>query len=314
MKRQQFYIGTIVLLTVVLLFSFFTKEEAGSLRVEAFGADGSDQQDDSSAIQAAIDYSYENDKLPVQLLGKNYTLKQGLHLKEGVALEMGLATKLLAEGDFNVVELEKKAAITNGTIEITTPEFSRAAIYVSGQEQVWTTERFHIENVVLYNSSGTNRGKGISFTAGNSGEFISFVNVMSVNISGFHTGVHLQAAPPKKDGDYNFINGNRFVNLTLDDCIVCIQFDSAVTIPHEVSGNMFENVQIQLTERTDKAMILSGTNNRIDGMIWDASFVEDNQPLIEFIGESSGNDVNMNVPKDRVTDEGQGNRYSTLEE
>jgi hypothetical protein len=319
MKRQYVYIGTIVLLAaaVVLLIGLLSREtfeKHGSIRVEAFGADGNDQQDDSSAIQAAIDYSYENEKLPVKLLGKSYLLKRGLQLKEGITLEMGMATKLLAEGDFNVLEAEQKTSIRNGTIEITTPEFRGAAIYVSGKEQVWTTDRIHIENVTLYNSSGTNRGEGISFNAGTSGEFISFVNVSGVNVSGFHSAVLLQAAPPGGGKDYNFINGNRFINMTLDDCIVCININSAVTIPNEVSGNMFENLQIQLTERTDKAVILSGSNNIIEGMVWDASFIKDSQTLIELTEESSGNLLKLNLPTERVVDEGQSNHFSSLDE
>ncbi|MGM0828898.1 MAG: hypothetical protein ACQEU4_11780 [Bacillota bacterium] len=319
MKRQYIYIVTIVLLaaTVVLLIGSLSREtieEPGSVRVEAFGAEGNDQQDDSSAIQAAIDYSYENDNLPVQLLGKTYILKRGLKLKEGVKLEMGMATKLLVEGNFNVLEVEQKTSITNGTIEITTPEFRSAAIYVSGKEQVWTTNRIHIENVTLYNSSGTNRGKGIFFNAGSSGEFISFVNVSGVNVSGFHSAVLLEATPPEGGEDYNFINGNRFVNMTLDDCIVCIQVNSAVTIPNEASGNMFKNLQIQLTERTDKAVILSGSNNIIEGMVWDVAFMEDRQALIELTKDSSENLLKLNLPKDRVADEGRGNHLSALEE
>lgn len=319
MKSQYIYIVTIVLLaaTVVLLIGSLTREtieEPGRVRVEAFGAEGNDHQDDSSAIQDAIDYSYENDNLPVQLLGKTYILKRGLKLKEGVMLEMGMATKLLVEGNFNVLEVEQKTSITNGTIEITNPEFRGAAIYVSGKEQVWTTDRIHIENVILYNSSGTNRGKGILFNAGSSGEFISFVNVSGVNVSGFHSAVLLEATPPEGGEGYNFINGNRFVNMTLDDCIVCIQINSAVTIPNEVSGNMFDNLQIQLTERTDKAVILSGSNNIIEGMVWDVASMKDRQVLIELTKDSSENLLKLNLSKDRVADEGRGNHLSALEE
>jgi hypothetical protein len=319
MKRQIVYIATIVLLAavVVLLIGLLSKKpfkEDGSIRVEAFGADGDDQQDDSSAIQAAIDYSYENEKLPVKLLGKSYLLKRGLQLKEGITLEMGMATKLLVEGNFNVLEAEQKTSIKNGTIEITNPEFRGAAIYVSGKEQVWTTDRIHIENVTLYNSSGTNHGEGISFNAGTSGEFISFVNVSGVNVSGFHSAVLLQAAPPEGGEDYNFINGNRFINMTLDDCIVCIHIKSDVTVPNEVSGNMFKNLQIQLTERTDKAVILSGSNNIIEGMLWDASFIKDSQTLIKLTEKSAGNLLKINLPRYRIMDEGQGNHISTLEE
>jgi hypothetical protein len=319
MKRQIVYIATIVLLAaaVVLLIGLLSNEhfeEDGSIRAEAFGADGNDQQDDYSAIQAAIDYSYENEKLPVKLLGKSYLLKRGLQLKEGVTLELGMATKLLVEGNFNVLEAEQKTAIKNGTIEITNPEFSGAVIYVSGKEQIWTADRIHIENVTLYNSSGSNRGEGILFNAGTSGEFISFVNVSGVNVSGFYTAVLLQAAPPEGGEDYNFINGNRFINMTLDDCIVCIHIKSDVTVPNEVSGNMFENLQIQLSERTEKAVILSGSNNIIEGMLWDASFIKDSQTLIKLSEKSSGNLLNTNLPKDRVIDEGRGNHFSSLEE
>ncbi|WP_232324877.1 glycosyl hydrolase family 28-related protein [Halobacillus mangrovi] len=316
MKLQWVYIGIITVLIAMVLIGIFIMgpgQDTGRTNVEAFGASGDDSKDDSSAIQAAIDSSYENDNLPVQLLGKTYILKQGLRLKEGVSLEMGVATKILVEGNFNVLELERKTSITNGTIEITTPEFQSAVIHVSGKEQVWTTERIQLENVTLYNSSGSNRGKGIYFSADTSDEFISFVNVSGVNVSGFHTAVHLQATPPEKEEEHNFVNGNRFVNMTLDDCVVCIRLDSDVTIPNEVSGNMFDNLQIQLTERTDKAVILSGTNNTLEGMIWDASIIEDAHPLIEGTEPSYGNFIRMNLPKDRFLDKGQGNNYSIFE-
>ncbi|MCA0149776.1 glycoside hydrolase family 55 protein [Rossellomorea vietnamensis] len=280
-----------------------------SIRSESFGAEGDDQKDDSSAIQAAIDYSHENGHLPVQLLGETYILKKGLHLKEGVSLEMGVATKLVAEGNFNVLELEEKSSVTNGTIEVTTPDFQSSAIYISGKERVWTTNRIQVENVTLYNSSGSNKGEGISLTAGSSGEFISFMNILGVNVSGFYSGVSLEVSPPEGGEEYNFINGNRFVNLTLDDCIVCIQVDSSASIPNEASGNMFDNLQIQLTERTSKAVSLSGSHNIIEGMVWDMNALKGNQSLIEFSNESSENVVKFNIPKVSLVDKGSNNHF-----
>ncbi|MFC0525529.1 hypothetical protein ACFFGV_18250 [Pontibacillus salicampi] len=314
MNKKWIYVGTIATLTflIVVLIAYLNAsslEEKSSILVEEFGGYGNDDKDDSSAIQDAIDLSYKENKLPVQLLGETYILKQGLQLKEGVSLVMGQSTKLLVEGNFNVLELKKNTSITKGTIEVTNPDFSSNVVYISGEEKIWTTESIIVEQLTLYNSSGSNSGNAISFIAEGSGEFISFVNVVNVNISGFHTSVYLQAIPPNNEEEYNFINGNRFINVTMEDCIVCIHMNSEVTIPNEVSGNVFDNLQIQLTERTERVAIISGSHNTIEGMIWDASILKDSSPLIDFQQESYKNVVETNLSNNRIVDVGKENRY-----
>lgn len=315
MKRVKMIISLgCAIVAIMIAYLLITKDRSPVeyVNVIDFGADGKDLEDDAKAIQAAIDYSHKTGIGVVKILGNhNYVIKSGLILKEGVELEFGQNTRLFIEGDFRAIEVEKNASIKNGIIEVTNPTFNSEVIYLDGKHKFWSSERTFFDNVTILNSSGNNKGTGIYLYANGSEHFISFVNFQNLKISGFHKGIYLKVEEPKEANEYSWINGNRFKDITLDDCIRCIEIDSAVSIPSESSGNKFSGLQIQLTKKTEKAIVVSGSDNYFEGMIWDTQELNNNALIIELSKESLRSFLLLNLPIEYVQDQGQFNSYSS---
>ncbi|MEO2073949.1 MAG: hypothetical protein ABGX20_00820 [Bacillus sp. (in: firmicutes)] len=285
------------------------------VNVDEFGANGTDDKDDSEYIQEAINYGHNSKIGKVKLLGnKNYTLKRGLVLKEGVELEFGQNTRIKVEGNFRVFEVKKNASVTNGIIEIVDARYDSDVFYLDGDQKFWSWDRTQISNVTIINTSGSHKGTGIHLYAGGPEHFISFVDFSGIRIAGFYTGVKLEAERTEDSNKYSFVNGNRFINFTLDDCVTCIDIDSSVTVPNESTGNDFSGLQIQLTKHTKSAITISGSDNKFEGVIWDVHLLKKNKPIIVFSKESARNTVFSNITSNFIRDNGENNYYTSPEE
>ena len=314
--KKSFLVIIILILAAAFLLLFVQNSSREShineeyVNAEEFGAAGGDDKDDSGAIQAAINFSAKEKIGKVKLSGNHhFILKNGIKVKEGVKVELGENTKIFVEGNFRAFELMKNASIENGTIEVTKAEFASDVIYLNGKERFWSHERTRIHNVAIINSSGTNSGKAISLYSKGADHFISFVNFSDINISGFEYGIHI-LSEKYSDDQFSFINGNRFTNITLDDCLTCIHIDSSITIPNESSGNQFTGVQLQLTEKTERAIYVSGSDNFFEAMIWDPQVAEEGKPLVEFSKSSMRSYMLTNLDSDLVKDDGDSNRIA----
>ncbi|MCM3598322.1 glycoside hydrolase family 55 protein [Metabacillus idriensis] len=313
-------IGVFIALSILIVVQkiFFNELHANQkvnvnfVDVESFGANGTDLNDDSLAIQKAIDYSAKSKIGKVKLQGnKNYILTRGIKIKEGVTLEFDQNTRLYIEGNFRGIEVEKNASIYNGIIEVSSPEFDDEVIYLNGSEQFWSSTRTNISNVTIVNSSERNKGTGIKLVSEKSGDFISFTNFQDIEIIGFYNGVRLISTQQgsKAEGGYSYINGNRFINLTLDDCVSCIEIVSSATVPNEVSGNEFSGLQIQISKATKKILTVSGSNNRFEAMVWDTQLLEKQSPIIVFTDQSAYSLLTSNLQENFISDRGNSNKY-----
>ncbi|MBN8235208.1 hypothetical protein JF544_08090 [Halobacillus kuroshimensis] len=282
-------------------------EKQGFVHAKDFGAVPGDEKDDGASIQEAVDYSAEHNIGTVKVTGgERYRMESEVVIKQGVEIEFGRNTVVEVVGDFTVFTLEKNASIINGVIEISDASFKSSVITLDGKEQFWSWEITQIHGLTLINTSGENSGTGINVTADQTNEYVSFVDFASLTIVGFNRGIHLKAVP--SDEDPNFVNGNRFTNVTLEDCVECIVMEGAVTVPNEVSGNQFTNMQIQPTDKTESIMTVSGTNNYFQGMIWDIQLLFNNQP-IELKDQSNGNTIMTNLNASYIRDNGVNNTY-----
>lgn len=285
------------------------------VNVDEFGANGEDSKDDSQPIQAAIDHSHDSKIGKVKLLGnRTYIARQGLVLKAGVELEFGQNTRLRIVGNFRAIDVKKNASISNGIIEIADNSFNSDVIYLDGNQKFWSWDRTQIRNVTILNITGSHKGTGLHLYAGESGHFISFVNFTDIRIAGFQTGVKLEADKPKVKDKYSFVNGNRFTNLTLDDCVRCIDINSSVSIPNESSGNGFSGLQIQISKNTKQAIRVSGSDNKFEGIIWDFHILKKNKSIVEFTNNSMRNRLDSNLGSVYIKDKGKNNYYSSPEE
>ncbi|WP_347862269.1 hypothetical protein U0355_03565 [Salimicrobium sp. PL1-032A] len=85
--------------------------------------------------------------------------------------------------------------------------------------------------------------------------------------------------------------------------------DSSITIPNEVSGNQFSGLQIQPSGDTEQAMVISGSDNRFDGIIWDIEQYPDASSFVAFSSDSQRNVVTTNITGAFIEDEGRSNEW-----
>lgn len=296
-----FFLGLCILGT--LYYFYQDRSITGYIDAEKYGANGDDGEDDSKAIQRAIDESYASKIGKVRLAGnKQYVLDSGLVVKRGVELELGQNTKVLVNGNFRAFSLHKNASITNGILEVTDKHFASEVIYLDGKERFWSDTRTRVRNVTILNSSGSHRGTGMKLFAGGAGHYISFVNFQELSIAGFEKGLEMTVQKPKRKAAW--VNGNRFTNLTFDDCVRSIVMNSSASVPNESSGNQFTGLQVQISKHTKQILAVSGTHNTFDGMIWDAQLLKNPSALIEVKATALQTKLDFNIDEKFVKDQG----------
>ncbi|MCU4755357.1 hypothetical protein OCA26_04210 [Bacillus cereus] len=299
----------ILLIGVVLItFAFYqynnkdglTKDD--KLYVEDFKG-----KNDSNKIQSAINKA-ESSKIKTVLLDdKKYKITSPIIVKKGVKLLFGYGTQFVVEGNFRVLELEKNASIEGAYIAIDDPKFNSEVIYLDGKNKYYNTwNKTQIKDINIINWAETNKGTGISLYSSGKENEISFVNFENIKVVGMETGLKLVAKKPR-DGNA-WINANRFINFSLEDCVNVIHMDSQVTTPNETSGNQFINLQIQPSNKTKSIIRVSGQHNEFHGMVWDLNKIKHENELIELTDKSMNTVINItSVPINRVLDSGKAN-------
>ncbi|MFZ7807161.1 hypothetical protein [Bacillus thuringiensis] len=293
---------------VLIIFAFYQynkKDYAAkstNLYVEDFkGAN------DSIKIQSAINKAASSKIKTVLLDDKKYKITSPITVKKGVKLLFGYGSQFVVEGNFRVLELEKNASIEGAYIAIDDPKFNSEVIYLDGKNKNYNTwNKTQIKDINIINWTETNKGTGISlYSAGKENE-ISFVNFENIKIVGMETGLKLVAKKPSTG--HAWINANRFMNFSLEDCVNMIYMDSQVTTPNEISGNQFTNLQIQPSNKTKSIIQVSGQHNEFHGMVWDLNKIKHENELIELTDKSMNTVVEMSsVPANRVLDSGKSN-------
>lgn len=299
----------ILLIGIILItFAFYQYNKTDSLSkndkvyVEDFKG-----ENDSNKIQSAINKA-ESSKIKTVLLDdKKYKITSPIVVKHGVKLLFGYGTQFVVEGNFRVLELEKNASIEGAYIAIDDPKFNSEVIYVDGKNKHYNTwHKTQIKDINIINWTETNKGTGISLYSGGKENEISFINFENIKVVGMETGVKLVAKKPQSG--HAWINANRFMNFSLEDCINMIYMDSNVTTPNEISGNQFTNLQIQPSNKTKSIVKVSGQHNEFNGMVWDLQKINHEKELIELTDKSMNTVVEMSsVPANRILDSGKSN-------
>ncbi|MEC5306633.1 hypothetical protein [Bacillus thuringiensis] len=293
---------------VLIIFAFYQYNKkdyaakSANLYVEDFkGAN------DSIKIQSAINKAASSKIKTVLLDDKKYKITSPITVKKGVKLLFGYGSQFVVEGNFRVLELEKNASIEGAYIAIDDPKFNSEVIYLDGKNKYYNTwNKTQIKDINIINWTETNKGTGISlYSAGKENE-ISFVNFENIKIVGMETGLKLVAKKPSTGQAW--INANRFMNFSLEDCVNMIYMDSQVTTPNEISGNQFTNLQIQPSNKTKSIIKVSGQYNEFHGMVWDLQKISHENELIELTDKSMNTVIEMSsVPANRILDSGKSN-------
>ncbi|MED1567695.1 hypothetical protein [Bacillus paramycoides] len=294
-----------IVLIIFAFYHYYNKESLAKndkLYVEDFKGNN-----DSNKIQSAINKA-ESSKIKTVLLDdKKYKITSPIIVKKGVKLLFGYGTQFVVEGNFRVLELEKNASIEGAYIAIDDPKFNSEVIYLDGKNKYYNTwHKTQIKDINIINWTETNKGTGISLYSGGKENEISFINFENIKVVGMEIGIKLVAKKP--NSGHAWINANRFMNFSLEDCVNMIYMDSHVTTPNEISGNQFTNLQIQPSNKTKSIVRVSGQHNEFNGMVWDLNKINHENELIELTDKSMDTVINItSVPTSRVLDSGKAN-------
>jgi hypothetical protein len=292
---------------LLILFVILQQEHSLSNHKEKIYVEDFKGSDDSTKIQAAIDHAKTNKLKTVMLDDREYSISSPIKVRKGVKLLFGYGTKFIVEGNFRVLELEQNASIEGAYVVINDAEFSSEVIYLDGKYKYYNTwNKTQVKDVNIINWSESNQGTAISLYAGGKEHEISFVNFENVKVAGMEIGVKLIAEEPSSGRAW--INANRFLNLSLEDCVNMIYIDSHSTVPNEVSGNQFTNLQIQPSGKTKSILKVSGQYNKFEGMVWDLDKITLQNDVIELKDNSMGTSIEIpSLPLSRIADKGQAN-------
>ncbi|PET32852.1 hypothetical protein CN518_14265 [Bacillus anthracis] len=304
MKKISTLLIGIVLITIA--FYQYNKKE-GLAKNDKVYVEDFKGKNDSNKIQSAINKAESSKIKTVFLDDKKYKITSPIVVKQGVKLLFGYGTQFVVEGNFRVLELEKNASIEGAYIAIDDPTFNSEVIYVDGKNKYYNTwHKTRIKDINIINWTETNKGTGISLYSGGKENEISFINFENIKVVGMETGVKLVAKKPQSG--HAWINANRFMNFSLEDCVYMIYMDSNVTTPNEISGNLFTNLQIQPSNKTKSIVKVSGQHNEFNGMVWDLQKINHENELVELTDKSMNTVIEMSsVPANRILDSGKAN-------
>jgi len=304
MKKISILLIGIVLITIAF---YQYNKKAGLAQNDKVYVEDFKGKNDSNKIQSAINKA-ESSKIKTVLLDdKKYKITSPIVVKQGVKLLFGYGTQFVVEGNFKVLELEKNASIEGAYIAIDDPTFNSEVIYLDGKNKYYNTwHKTQVKDINIINWTETNKGTGISLYSGGQENEISFINFENIKVVGMETGVKLVAKKPQFG--HAWINANRFMNFSLEDCVNMIYMDSNVTTPNEISGNQFTNLQIQPSNKTKSIVKVSGQHNEFHGMVWDLQKINYENELIELTDKSMNTLIKMSsVPENRILDGGKAN-------
>ncbi|UZJ79376.1 hypothetical protein [Fictibacillus sp. KU28468] len=263
---------------------------------------------DSALIQAAIDAAFTGSNKEVQLENRDYNLTAGIVIKQGVKLVGSYNTRLIVKGNYKVIELQQGASLVGAYIAIDDTAFASSVIYLDGKYKYYNIwQRTIIKDCNIVNWTGSHKGTAVYLYANGSGHNITFIDFEKIKISGFNTGVKLQAIKPSSGNSW--INGNRFMDFSVEDCVNMVTFSSGESVPNECTGNQFTNMQLQPSDITVKLFTITGQYNRLDGMAWDLQIIPATKPIVDFLAASSYNTLSFRtIPISRINDQGQFNQ------
>lgn len=286
------------------------KKDSVSGQKEKVYVENYEGANDSEKIQEAIDRANNNKIKTVMLDDRDYTITSPIIVRQSVKLLFGYGTKFIVEGNFRVLELEKNASIEGAFVAINDPNFNSEIIYLNGKNKYYNTwNKTQLKDINIVNWHGNHQGIGISLYAGGEDHEISFVNFEDIKVAGLEIGVKLIADNPPAGNAW--INANRFINLSLDDCVNMIYMNSHVTIPNEISGNQFIGIQIQPSEKTELILRVSGQFNEFNGMVWETHVIPHDNPVMELTDQSMDTTIYMpSVPNNKILDKGQRNKIN----
>lgn len=271
-----------------------------------FSENDQNRRDYSIFIQKAIDQANSNGGGTVFIPSGNYYISNTIEVKPNVTLILSKGATLFATRNTPIIHLRLNASIKGGKINTYyAKKFDSSVIYLDGKDHFLienhTSEISDIQIIGKYDGEGV----AIEFYSENNEDSISWVSARNLNISGFEKGIYLKTSPVNEP-ELNWVNGNTFDQVYISNCKYGIYLDGHNSIPYEVAGNSFTNVQIQISKRTVYGIFVKGNRNYFQVTIWDNK----NKEAVKFDINSYRNKLESNIKPNGLINLGKENIIS----
>ncbi|MBR8645063.1 hypothetical protein KEH51_14700 [[Brevibacterium] frigoritolerans] len=234
------------------------------------------------------------------------TLVKPFKVKPNVTLNLSKGATLLATRNTNVVQLRLNASIKGGKINTYYAEkFDSSVIYLDGKDHFSIKNHSSAITDIQIIRKHDGDGIAVEFNSENDEDSISWVSASNLNISGFEKGIYLKTTQVS-ESELAWVNGNTFDQVHISDCEYGIYLDGHTSIPYEVAGNSFTNVQIQISERTLFGIFVKGNRNYFQVTLWDNK----NKEAVKFDIDSYRNKLESNIKPDGLINLGKENSIS----
>lgn len=267
---------------------------------------GNASKDDAVGIKAAIAMAQTLGRKRVVIRGGVYYTQSTIVVPSRMHLEMNKDTVLIPARNMNVIQLKPQASIESGIIDTrrydgrSFLDFTKACIYLDGNDIFSLYNELHQINGVMmigedhYYTDQQWTGIGIHMYSGKGSggtpSYISFVNTAQVGIFNFDKGIFLDVDETITSNDeWAWVTGCTFNQINMMNCSDSLYLKGDRSVPRDVGGNIFTNMQIQIEPTSNHAIYCEGSFNRFEGLFWDLH--KNPKPSIEFAKTSRFNFV-----------------------
>jgi len=224
------------------------------LSASAFGVVGNEITDDSLALQDLVD-SAEGRIINLKTNGK-YKITSTLELNSQTKIKANGA-QLIIQANVDGVIIPKNAEVSDLKIKSGIVGYSKSLILLDGQSGFDVSATGSIDNIILEGDSAY-LANGISAIDNGVRSVVAYFKGENISFIRLNHGILFENEHPS-----SWYNGNNFDGLNMYDCKHFITLDGVV------DGNVFDNMQIQPSGRTETALKCNGNNNHFGITLWD---------------------------------------------
>ena len=221
---------------------------------------------DNLGIVAPVNSGYGSPRATVWLPGNTtLTISSTVIIKDDITLDMQ-GCQVKPNANINCFLLHRGARIRNGAINVSgVGSYSSNAILFLATDMAYVSQLNYIDNIQFVSAS--QRGTAIYLnTSGAADQQISMAFVNRIQISGFKYGIFINHNATSGD---NYINGNTFTNIYMNNVKYCIKLYQAKA---EVTENTFENIVCNCSSATEYIVWDGGNGTQYDNIVaknWD---------------------------------------------
>lgn len=273
-----------------------------------WGVTGDNVTDDATRINYAITEASAAGGGDLRFPNGNYLVGASIENAAKVNLILSDGASIRTTSNVDIVKIARNSRMEGGTIDATgAATFTKSAILLEGGEQFYfdSNEHVAIENIRIY---GPQTGNGIGLINTNAFDRVTACKFHNIMVGDFEYGLYMDSTPAD-----TYITANMFSNIFINRCAYHIYMDG------ETDGNTFSNVHFQVRASSEGIgcirciKVLEGKHNLFTNcFLWDPQHTA-SRPLIEFMGTTEANKVDIYADHETLQDYGSRNLIHGIE-